>query len=624
MPELGTTPTLDDIRQWVRVLDDKWGGPDLNDGYPWLSSMERAITREEACYFDQHTLLAPIPELSVRTGSAASDANSAIDSIMPKAVRVRVKPARARQKYKDQAEKLQRYGTAVLAAWRKQRDVVYALAADQVIRRVAVARVMFDERLWPTYQGPVPAGDDDDDYIDWVVTHRRKFPIILERRDPRFVRWQEYDGEIAALSESYDTTAFAAELTWSNYPEVAKIVRGMDPNQTVRVDDVWVGQYRCILLDNQPIYPVNQTGRSRVSQGVVRHGYPVIPYVFAPFRELPFDSPVKRYRGMLSDSVNLYQTEAQTLSMNLHMLASNSWRTWKGWTKDGRQLSIIPGQFLPIDQRVGEYIEMLVGEPVPPEVLGMVDVIDHYIQRNGVAQGPRTAEGTRSAQQLWAVQAMRQMKIEAPIDNLQRLLSNALKLSAMILETMVQEPVTLPVPGKDHDGKDLGEVTVAPKDINGYYDGFQVMFNRRIDPALLEQAKALQVFAANKWMPRDVSWDLSGLTDSPEEWADGVMGDSIEDLPFIKELMALQWVEANFGRDSDMYQLLFTKIQESHTQPQAAAAGPANLTPPSPRGQTPGNGTVGDSISASGQQHRARPRGNARRGGTGPSGPPPM
>ena len=634
------------MRQWVYTLADEWGPSDTNSDYPYLSSMDAALQREEAAYFDQFELMGPVAALNIRTGSAASDANSAIDSIMPKAVLVRVKPARNRQKYKKQAEKLQYFGAATLDVWRQKKDVVYQLAADQTIRRLAIARVMFDTRLWPTPDEAQPpeiirssvkvAGDDgteeevtwdieNEDYIDWLVKYRRKYPIILERRDPRFCRWREYDGDIAALVESYSTTAFEAKLTWSNYQEVHDITHGMMPNQTLQVHDIWVGQYRCILLNDQPIYPIHTDGESRVHQGVGKHGYPCIPYIVAPFRELPFDTPVKRYRGMLSDSVALYQAEAQVLSMIMSMLAINSWRTYAVWTKDGRQIKIIPGMTVPIDKRVGEYVELMSGDPVPDQLLVFPDTIDHYIQRNGVAQGPRTAEGTRSAQQLWAVQAMRQMKIEAPIDNLQRLLSRALSLAAMILETMVKEPVTLPVPGKDHEGADLGEVTVKPSDINGYYDGFRVVFNRRLDPALLEQAKTLQVFQANRWMPKRVSWEMSGLTDSPQEWDDELAMDQIDDLPFMKELLGLKKLEADFGRDSDEYQLLYQQILQSKQAPQGPDAGGAKLTPSSPRGQTPGAGAPsgpGASMAQGGQARRQRPAGNMSRGRTGPSGPP--
>lgn len=626
MPGLDTArPTLEEIRNWVSVLSNEWGPSTVGDSYPYLSSMDVAIEREEATYFDQYALLAPVPELAVRTGSAASDANSAIDSIMPKAILVKVKPARDRDKYKQQARKLQYFGAAALAQWRRKKDVINALAADMVIRRVAIMRVMFDDRLWPAYQGPVPAaGESDDDYVDWVVTHRRKFPIILERRDPRFVRWREYDGDIAALVESYTTTAFEARLAWSNYPEVLRITKGMEPNESVLIHEVWVGQYRCILVNDEPIYPVNQKGKDRVSQGVAKHEYPCIPYLIAPFRELPFDAPVKRYRGMLSDSVSLYQNEAQTLSMNQHMLAINAWRTYIHWTKDGRKLRIIPGEAIPIDKRVGEYIEMLQGQPVPPELLTFVDVISHFLSRNSISGGPKTADATRSATQLWAVQAQRQMKIEGGISNLERALERALGLAVMIMETIIKEPVTLPVPGVDHEGNDLGEVTVKPEDINGYWDAFKVIFNRRLDPALLEQAKTLQVFQANKWMGKKTSWELSGLTDSPQEWEDELMLDGIDDLPFFKELLGLKKIEAEFGQDSDEYQLLFQKIQESHAQPPPGAGGPANLTPSSPNaGPTPGGGGIGADLATSGQSRRQRPRGSPNRNGPGPGGPPP-
>ena len=155
-------------------------------------------------------------------------------------------------------------------------------------------------------------------------------------------------------------------------------------------------------------------------RGVAEHGYPELPYVIVPFRELTFDDMERRYRGMLTNAAGLYPIESNVLTMQVWMLAINAWRTYLGWTKDGREIQIRPGQYIPIDQRIGEYLQMLEGQPVPDELLQTNSVVDNYIQRNGVAQGPRSAEGTRSAQQLWAIQSMRTLKIESAKDALVR------------------------------------------------------------------------------------------------------------------------------------------------------------------------------------------------------------
>jgi hypothetical protein len=311
------------------------------------------------------------------------------------------------------------------------------------------------------------------------------------------------------------------------------------------VDDVWQGRWRCLILNDIPLFPVGGDGEFR---GVVEHGYPEIPYLIAPFRELTFDDMERRYRGMLTNAAGLYPIESNVLTMQVWMLAINAWRTYLGWTKDGRQIEIRPGQYIPMDQRIGEYLTMLEGQPVPDELLRTTAVMDSYIQRNGVAQGPRSAEGTRSAQQLWAVQSMRTLKIESAKDALTRMLTRSLELAAEELELMLGDRLTLPVPGKTKEGEDMGEVTVKPEDIDGYWEGFEVSLGRRLDPALLEQWKALQALQANKWIPHRQSIELSGATDNPQEWLDELVREAVDALPFVIEQVGLERVKNWFWR----------------------------------------------------------------------------
>lgn len=628
------TPTTSEMLEWRNILASEWES--TGEGTDSISTEQK---EEVKTYFQQFELISPHGMLGVKTGSAPSDADAAIDSLVPDDVIVSVKPARNRKKYQAQARAMKLWGKGLIEAWRKRKDVLRLVVSNQVIRRFGVMRILYDRAAWPGRPETLAQAEDesDDAYEDrviaWEARNRRRTPITMESRDPRYCRWRESsDGDMLAMCEDYYAWKLDVLAALGNYPQVGRILAGIPMQQRVRVSDVWLGKFRCLFVEDRPVFEINTTPSRANWRGVGVHGYPRIPYIPVPFRELPFDSPAQRYRGMLSNSAGLYQIESQVLTMTVWLLAWNAWRTYKGWTKDGRALEIKPGQYVPIDQRVGEYLELLDGRPFPPELLQTAAVIDSYIQRNGVAQGPRTAEGTRSAQQLWAIQAMRQLKIESPKDNLQRALGDALSLSAEILETMIKEPMTLPVSGKDKETKEpLGEVTLRPDDIDGYYDGFKVVFSRRIDPALIEQAKAMMTFAVNNWMPQELSVEMSGLTDDVDEWMDMLMIQATERLPAILEIIGLKRAETWWGKDSDEAKIYAQKLLESKQQsslpggaPGVPPGGGGGLTAPSPKGQTqPGGNNVtviGGGLSQASAMHTSgRPRGRGGAPGATPS-----
>jgi hypothetical protein len=456
-----------------------------------------------------------------------------------------------------------------------------------VVRRVAVWRIVIDRSRWPDkptglstrgqpptqrpgetdeeYKVRVEAWKDADDDDIWEVRHRRRTPILFQVRSPRATRWREDDqGELLVVVEHYLTTVIEAQTTLEPVygDRVYDCLTGLEPTAQVWVDDVWQGKWRCLILNDLPVFKPYEG----IDRGVQEHGYGEIPYVIAPFRELTFEEMEKKYRGMLSNASGLYPIESNVLTMQVWMLAINAWRTYLGWTKDGRNLEIKPGQYIPIDERVGEYLKMLEGQPVPDELLQTTAVMDSYIQRNGVAQGPRSAEGTRSAQQLWAVQSMRTLKIESAKDSMVRGLERSLELAAMMVEKNLQGRLTMPVPGKTRDGEDMGEVTLDPEDIDGYWDGFEVSLGRRLDPALLEQWKALAGLAQQKWMPDRVSIEMSGATDNPQEWIDEKVREAVDALPFILEEIGLERVKNWFGEDSDRFIALSQRLQQQRTQ----------------------------------------------------------
>lgn len=607
--EIDDKPTFEEMLYWRDHLNGQWG--DLDDEQD----------QETDLYFQTFDVESPGGRLAVKTGSAPSDADAAIDSLVPPDISIHVRPARAREKYRKQADKLTRFGKALLYSWRRRKDFVRQIATDMVIMRVGVGRIMVDRSLWPEKpdglkstdppeQGPeeddemysarVHIWEETDEGDAWEVRHRRRNPIVWQRRDPRICRWREADdGELLVVIEHYQTSVIEAQHAWMTlYPDgVSEATRGMEPDSDVWVDDIWRGKWRCLVLNDIPLFPVGGDGEHR---GVAEHHYPEIPYVIAPFRELTFDQMERKYRGMLTNAAGLYPIESNVLTMQVWMLAINAWRTYLGWTKDGRELQIRPGQYIPIDQRIGEYLQMLEGQPVPDELLKTSAVMDSYIQRNGVAQGPRSAEGTRSAQQLWAVQSMRTLKIESAKDSLTRLLQRSLEIASAELELMLRDSLTLPVPGKSREGEDLGEVRVRPEDVDGYWEGFEVSLGRRLDPALLEQWKALQALQANKWIPHRTSIEMSGATDNPQEWLDELVREAVDALPFVIEQVGLERIKNWFGEDSERFIALSQKLLEEH-QTQKSPMGPQGGTQQPPSGAPKGGGAAqgpGDSLAA--------------------------
>src|SRR5262245_27367967 len=205
--QIDDKPTFEQMRYWRDHLQAQWG------------DLDQEQEAEADLYFQAFDVESPGGRLAVKTGSAPSDADAAIDSLVPPDVSVHVRPARAREKYRKQADKLTRFGKAMLYSWRRRKDFVRQIATDMVIQRVGVGRVMVDATLWPekpgdlrrseeppeqmadesdaAYQARLEAFHADDEEDAWEVRHRRKNPIVWQRRDPRIVRWRENDeGEL--------------------------------------------------------------------------------------------------------------------------------------------------------------------------------------------------------------------------------------------------------------------------------------------------------------------------------------------------------------------------------------------------------------------------------------------
>jgi len=611
------SPTLAEMRTYRDSLNATWGYPD--------GGVSTAIGWAERLYLQDFTTPQWEGQYRVKTGSAPSDADSASDELTPPDdLRVTCRPQARTEAARKQAERLVRAGKGFLNSWRDKRDPYCVVAQDMTLTGVGVSRVLFDPARWPDAHDAATNPYDLTPAERWEYRKRQRVPIVLERRNPRHCRFLlDDDGDVEVMVEDYWTRALDAKrLWWQRYPQtVRSVLTGKQPDDLVNVSDIWVGRHRCLLLDDRPVFPIGKAG----NRGVVEHGYPTVPYQVACYREASFDDVVQMYRGFFAGVGDLYPLESTVLNMYITMLAWNSWRTYYGHTVDERPIIIRPGDFIELDERKNEYIRLLQGEPAPPEVLQMIPAVQSLLSRNGLALGGAVTEGARSAQQVWANQSMRTAKIERARKNLATLVEKTINMALIIVEEVIGQGVRLPNPGHDERGRELGALTIRPEDIQGYYE-LAVSFGRRLDPSQLEQAKALAGLWQIGWLPRSVSYELSGMTDTPQDWVDLGLKEAVDRLPWTIEMAGYEQTAGWYG-DTDWRTTMYRSRMQVDQGPTGPAAGAAQAAGPPggpqvPSGTAHGPGPEGPAPNTFGQGLQSRPQGAPTR--MAPVTTPPM
>ncbi len=300
-----------------------------------------------------------------------------------------------------------------------------------------------------------------------------------------------------------------------------------------------------------------------------------------PYREIPANQPAERYRGGLTNTADLYPYESETVTMAIEIMRWMAWRTYVGHTFEARDIPMEPGIMIDMDKDRNEYIQVLEGTAIPPEILQMAATMQGLIQRNG-RSNPANNATARSAQQLMALNAEQEKKLDCPRQSLQRFCQRVTSLGAMELEQNLDGRLVLPVPGHDHEGNDFGEMTVTSKDINGYYDGFEISFSRRLDPAILEVNKALMSMAQNNYISQRKALELGALVDDPQEELDELLDQATEKQPWMISLLSLKRVEQWYGEDSWQYKIalqMYIQSQQAQKGGGGAPGGPGGGPP---------------------------------------------
>jgi len=197
----------------------------------------------------------------------------------------------------------------------------------------------------------------------------RSVPVLFQARDPRHVYWLEDAEGPTCVAEAFKRKA----------SEIKRLYPGAlaeDASGLVDWLEYWDDKYRA--------YFVNRRLVKVKGNGIVAHGYGVLPYTFAPARTTPRRQPDKRFRPLLT----AVEDTLSNLDVWFSILATAGWQAvtsaWAVFSDEygregGKELSTGPGDinyFAKQDQ-----VQPVQRATLPPDFFKLGDLFLQALQQ---------------------------------------------------------------------------------------------------------------------------------------------------------------------------------------------------------------------------------------------------
>ena len=232
-------------------------------------------------------------------------------------------------------------------------------------------------------------GESEEDYAirldEWRAETHLSLPIIIRAIHPAWIMPDPYTTGQLYVVERRKKLRFEAERVWPHW----KNPQGKGPNDEVVHKSYWDEDYRCELVDGEPIL--------RIKGGVVNHKYGFIPYTIieSGLGNLDKDASLaERYVGILRYMYDVLISESRNYTNNDILI---KWETMKGGYITGPSGQTIPE----VKQAYGEYSQIPEGvefhewgRKLPPaEAYTHLALTRDYIDSHA---GPRVMRGLES------------------------------------------------------------------------------------------------------------------------------------------------------------------------------------------------------------------------------------
>lgn len=236
-------------------------------------------------------------------------------------------------------------------------------AKHYALHGLCVFKTVWDADRWP--DKPIQGKDESEtDYAErideWRSQTHQSLPIVIQAINPRCVMPDPSFGGRMFVFEAHKKIRLDISKRWPKWSNP----KNKNVGDEVDYISYWDDTYRCDFVDGEPLF--------KLGDGVVKHKYGFIPYVFidSGLGNISYDAkPEMRYVGMLRYMIDLLIAESRDFSISDIILAKTG---WGGGFLEGDNAN----QVTDVTQKFGEWTKLPKGvkavpaiPQVPPEAL---------------------------------------------------------------------------------------------------------------------------------------------------------------------------------------------------------------------------------------------------------------
>ena len=221
----------------------------------------------------------------------------------------------------EEAEMMRKFYLGLNYAINLEADIAPVRVAGKhyALHGLAVIKTIWDADRWP--DKPRQSGNEsEDEYAErldeWRYQTHQTIPIVIQAINPRCIIPDPSYGGRMFVFEKHKKLCLDISKRWPNWnnPQNRKL------GDEVEFISYWDDTYRCDMADGEPII--------KVGDGVVKHNYGFIPYVFidSGLGNISYEAKLEmRYVGILRYMLDLLIAESRDFSISDIVLKKEAW-----------------------------------------------------------------------------------------------------------------------------------------------------------------------------------------------------------------------------------------------------------------------------------------------------------
>ena len=401
---------------------------------------------------------------------------------------------------------------------------------------------------------------------DELLDNKTVYEDPTDHRDPKYV-YLQYEITVEDAKELLDAEPAAGEHTWHNKSDFEKVEFTelwtkpkfkSDGSWTPGKHIQWVDGDR--VTDEDSIYPYIPIAIEDAGYGDNYRGVTV----------------AEKYVGLAQHSHDMFIAEAQQMTSWNAASGLVAFPPIKAWNMDGtRNINVGPGEITQLSGDKGqpgaEDFEFTAWPEVPQAILALVEKTTQYANAalkmdtlgGSPLRGVDTA--TEADQQIRNASS----KLEGPLAGLERL---AVKISRWVLmdvELVLRSPVT--IYGTKSDDPEV--VSIAPKDIKGYYDVSAEFVTSDADAVSQMKARFwMEMYRTSPFLSAMTAMERGQVADDPMAEMEKRAAEDILLSPEMRQIRLMSAAQ-QFGKLSEM----LSALQAAKNPDQIGVPGGAGL-----------------------------------------------